>query len=172
MRHMIETYWKDLHLRAATSCCILHTPPSKSCGKTSGHSDFYSENMYQPIKVEEEMYQLKPMNCPFHIVVYQDGYSCKDLLIRWAELGTVYRYERSGTMHGLFRVRGLHARRRAHLLLARSNHLGDQGRFGFDQGNPLDVASRISRSTSPPDRKSLLVTTAFGTRRRARSRMR
>ena len=63
--------------------------------------------MYQPISVEDEMYQLKPMNCPFHIVVYQDGYySYKDLPIRWAELGTVYRYERSGTMHGLFRVRG------------------------------------------------------------------
>ncbi len=107
MRHMIETYWKDLHL--ARGYELLYSPhvAKQELWKTSGHSDFYSENMYQPIKVEEEMYQLKPMNCPFHIVVYQDGYySYKDLQIRWAELGTVYRYERSGTMHGLFRVRG------------------------------------------------------------------
>ena len=107
MRHMIETYWKDLHL--ARGYELLYSPhvAKQELWKTSGHSDFYSENMSQPIKVEEEMYQLKPMNCPFHIVVYQDGYySYKDLPIRWAELGTVYRYERSGTMHGLFRVRG------------------------------------------------------------------
>jgi threonyl-tRNA synthetase len=107
MRHMIETYWKDLHL--ARGYELLYSPhvAKQELWKTSGHSDFYSENMYQPIKVEDEMYQLKPMNCPFHIVVYQDGYySYKDLPIRWAELGTVYRYERSGTMHGLFRVRG------------------------------------------------------------------
>lgn len=107
MRHMIETYWKDLHL--ARGYELLYSPhvARQELWKTSGHSDFYSENMYQPIKVEDEMYQLKPMNCPFHIVVYQDGYySYKDLPVRWAELGTVYRYERSGTMHGLFRVRG------------------------------------------------------------------
>ena len=107
MRHMIETYWKDLHL--ARGYELLYSPhvAKQELWQTSGHSDFYSENMYQPIKVEEEMYQLKPMNCPFHIVVYQDGYySYRDLPIRWAELGTVYRYERSGTMHGLFRVRG------------------------------------------------------------------
>ena len=107
MRHMIETYWKDLHL--ARGYELLYSPhvARQELWKTSGHSDFYSENMYQSIKVEDEMYQLKPMNCPFHIVVYQDGYySYKDLPIRWAELGTVYRYERSGTMHGLFRVRG------------------------------------------------------------------
>lgn len=107
MRHMIETYWKDLHL--ARGYELLYSPhvARQELWKTSGHSDFYSENMYQPIEVEDEMYQLKPMNCPFHIVVYQDGYySYKDLPIRWAELGTVYRYERSGTMHGLFRVRG------------------------------------------------------------------
>lgn len=107
MRHMIETYWKDLHL--ARGYELLYSPhvAKQELWNTSGHSDFYSENMYQPIKVEDEMYQLKPMNCPFHIVVYQDGYySYKDLPIRWAELGTVYRYERSGTMHGLFRVRG------------------------------------------------------------------
>ena len=107
MRHMIETYWKDLHLARGYELLLSPHVAKQELWKTSGHSDFYSENMYQPIEVEDEMYQLKPMNCPFHIVVYQDGYySYKDLPVRWAELGTVYRYERSGTMHGLFRVRG------------------------------------------------------------------
>ena len=88
---------------------MLYTPHvgKADLWKTSGHSDFYAENMYKPIDVEDETYQLKPMNCPFHVAVYKDGYfSYRDLPIRWAELGTVYRYERSGTMHGLFRVRG------------------------------------------------------------------
>ena len=59
------------------------------------------------VQVEDETYQLRPMNCPFHVLTYKQGYySYRDLPLRWAELGTVYRYERSGTMHGLFRVRG------------------------------------------------------------------
>jgi len=75
--------------------------------KTSGHFDFYRDDMFKPIHVEEEEYQIKPMNCPFHCLVYKDlPRSYRDLPIRWAELGTVYRYERSGTLHGLFRVRG------------------------------------------------------------------
>jgi threonyl-tRNA synthetase len=75
--------------------------------KTSGHFDFYKESMFDQMEVEHEEYQLRPMNCPFHVAVYKDGYySYRDLPLRWAELGTVYRYERSGTMHGLFRVRG------------------------------------------------------------------
>jgi len=107
MRNMIENYWKDLHL--AKGYDLLYTPHvgKLDLWKTSGHADFYAENMYKPIEVEDEIYQLKPMNCPFHVAVYKDGYfSYRDLPIRWAELGTVYRYERSGTMHGLFRVRG------------------------------------------------------------------
>ncbi len=75
--------------------------------KTSGHWDLYRENMYSPIKIDEEEYMIKPMNCPFHIKVYKSKIrSYKDLPIKYAELGTVYRYERSGTLHGLTRVRG------------------------------------------------------------------
>eukprot|EP00193_Tetraselmis_chui_P004614 CAMPEP_0177767790 /NCGR_PEP_ID=MMETSP0491_2-20121128/9334_1 /TAXON_ID=63592 /ORGANISM="Tetraselmis chuii, Strain PLY429" /LENGTH=670 /DNA_ID=CAMNT_0019284471 /DNA_START=92 /DNA_END=2104 /DNA_ORIENTATION=- len=107
VRNVVENYWKEVHL--ARGYELIYSPhvAKLDLWKTSGHYEFYSENMYDQMKVEEEVYQLKPMNCPFHIAVYQDGfYSYRDLPLRWAELGTVYRYERSGTMHGLFRVRG------------------------------------------------------------------
>ncbi|MBI4375955.1 MAG: threonine--tRNA ligase [Elusimicrobia bacterium] len=75
--------------------------------KTSGHADFYRDNMFKPIEVEKGHYQLKPMNCPFHILIYQSRLrSYRELPLRFAELGTVYRYERSGVLHGLLRVRG------------------------------------------------------------------
>jgi threonyl-tRNA synthetase len=75
--------------------------------KTSGHWELYRENMYSPIKIDEEEYMLKPMNCPFHVKVYKSKIrSYKDLPIKYAEFGTVYRYERSGVLHGLTRVRG------------------------------------------------------------------
>ncbi len=75
--------------------------------KTSGHNDFYRDGMFQQMEVENEEYQIRPMNCPFHCLMYKDELrSYRDLPFRWAELGTVYRYERSGTLHGLFRVRG------------------------------------------------------------------
>ncbi len=75
--------------------------------KKSGHWDFYRENMYSPIKVDDEQYILKPMNCPFHIKIYQSKIrSYKDLPIKYSEFGTVYRYEKSGVLHGLTRVRG------------------------------------------------------------------
>jgi len=75
--------------------------------KTSGHWENYRENMYSPIKIEEEEYMIKPMNCPFHVKVYKTKIrSYRDLPIKYAEFGTVYRYERSGTLHGLTRVRG------------------------------------------------------------------
>jgi threonyl-tRNA synthetase len=75
--------------------------------KTSGHANFYSENMFTPMELDDAEYQLKPMNCPGHILIYRDRqHSYRDLPVRLGELGTVYRYERSGTMHGLLRVRG------------------------------------------------------------------
>jgi threonyl-tRNA synthetase len=75
--------------------------------KTSGHYNFYAENMFKRMELDDAEYQLKPMNCPFHILIYQDRMrSYRDLPVRLSELGTVYRYERSGVMHGLFRVRG------------------------------------------------------------------
>lgn len=88
---------------------ILYTPhiASLDLWKTSGHFDFYRQDMFKPLDVDGQQYQLKPMNCPFHCLMFKDTpKSYRDLPLRWAELGTVYRYERSGTLHGLFRVRG------------------------------------------------------------------
>lgn len=88
---------------------ILYTPhiANLDLWKTSGHFDFYRNDMFKTMEVEEQQYQLKPMNCPFHCLMFKDSpKSYRDLPLRWAELGTVYRYERSGTLHGLFRVRG------------------------------------------------------------------
>jgi threonyl-tRNA synthetase len=107
MRLLIEDYWRSAHLAAGYD--LLYTPhvASLDLWKTSGHFDFYQDNMFDPIEVEAQKYQLKPMNCPFHVLTYQSQlHSYRELPLRWAELGTVYRYERSGVLHGLMRVRG------------------------------------------------------------------
>ncbi len=107
LRRLIEDYWKDEHYRHGYQ--LLYTPhiARQDMWKTSGHLDFYSENMYAPMEVEEVLYQLKPMNCPFHIGVFNaERHSYREFPIRWCELGTVYRYERTGALHGLMRVRG------------------------------------------------------------------
>ena len=107
VRHALETHWKEVHLAAGYDLVYSPHVAKLDLWKTSGHFDFYKESMFDAIEVEHESYQLKPMNCPGHVLIYKDGYfSYRDLPLRWAELGTVYRYERSGTMHGLFRVRG------------------------------------------------------------------
>ncbi len=107
LRRLIEDFWKDEHYRHDYE--LLYTPhiARQDLWKTSGHLDFYSENMYSSMDIDEVKYQLKPMNCPFHIGVFNsDKRSYRDLPIRWCELGTVYRYERAGALHGLLRVRG------------------------------------------------------------------
>ncbi|MEJ2031774.1 MAG: threonine--tRNA ligase [Deltaproteobacteria bacterium] len=107
MRRLIEDYWKEEHYRHGYE--LLYTPHIAKIDlwKTSGHLDFYGENMYSPMEVEEVTYQLKPMNCPFHIAIYKaNKRSYREFPIRWCELGTVYRYERTGVLHGLLRVRG------------------------------------------------------------------
>ena len=107
IRRLIEDYWKSMHL--ANGYEILHTPhiANLNLWKTSGHFDFYRNDMFKTMSVDEDEYQIKPMNCPFHCLLYKDSpKSYRDLPLRWSELGTVYRYERSGTLHGLFRVRG------------------------------------------------------------------
>ena len=107
LRRLIEDFWKDEHYRHDYE--LLYTPhiARQDLWKTSGHLDFYSENMYSSMAIDDVQYQLKPMNCPFHIGVFNSlKRSYKDLPIRWCELGTVYRYERAGALHGLFRVRG------------------------------------------------------------------
>jgi len=107
MRLLIENLWRELHFEAGYE--LLYTPhvADISLWKTSGHLDFYRESMFGPMQVDEREYQLKPMNCPFHVLTYSSTLrSYRELPIRWAELGTVYRYERPGVMHGLMRVRG------------------------------------------------------------------
>ena len=107
IRHEIENFWRAEHLNSGYQ--LLYTPHIAHLGlwQKSGHTDFYTESMFGPIEVDEQKYQLKPMNCPFHIVMYRSRlWSYRDLPLRWAELGTVYRYERPGVIHGLLRVRG------------------------------------------------------------------
>ncbi len=107
IRRVIEDFWKDEHVRRGYE--LVYTPhvAKLALWKTSGHWDFYRENMYSPMDVEGQEYVLKPMNCLGHILIYKTRLrSYRDLPLRLAELGTVYRYERSGVLHGLSRVRG------------------------------------------------------------------
>ncbi len=107
MRRVIEQFWYTMHERAGYE--LLYTPhiANLALWKTSGHADFYAESMYEPMEDEHQSFQLKPMNCPFHVLVYKDRLrSYRDLPLRWAEMGTVYRREMSGALHGLMRVRG------------------------------------------------------------------
>ncbi len=107
VRSLIEDYWKDIHFRRGYD--VVYSPHigRSTLWQTSGHLDFYREGMYAPVEVDEQEYFLKPMNCPFHITIYRSALrSYRELPLRFAELGTVYRYERSGVLHGLMRVRG------------------------------------------------------------------
>jgi threonyl-tRNA synthetase len=107
IRQVIEDYWRTKHLEAEYE--LLYTPhiALDTLWQTSGHTDYYQESMYKPIEDENKLYRLKPMNCPFHVLIYKNQLrSYRDLPIRWAELGTVYRHEMTGALHGLMRVRG------------------------------------------------------------------
>lgn len=107
IRHIIEGFWKDAHI--ANGYELVYTPhiARLDLWAKSGHLGFYKDNMFKPIEIENQNYQLKPMNCPFHIQIYKARkHSYRELPFRWAELGTVYRFERSGVLHGLPRVRG------------------------------------------------------------------
>ena len=107
VRRALEDWMRDQYAERGYS--LVYTPhvARADLWKISGHYDFYAENMFRRMELEDAEYQLKPMNCPFHILIYKDRLrSYRELPIRLAELGTVYRYERSGVMHGLLRVRG------------------------------------------------------------------
>ena len=107
IRHLIEAFWKDEHLKNGYK--LIYTPHvgRSNLWETSGHLGFYKENMYSKMDVEGQDYYIKPMNCPFHLSIYNaNHHSYRELPIRLAELGTVYRFERSGVLHGLMRVRG------------------------------------------------------------------
>jgi len=107
MRKVIEDFWREKHLEGGYDFVYSPHIGKSWLWETSGHLDFFRENMYSPMDIEGQEYFLKPMNCPFHILIYKTQLrSYRELPLRWAELGTVYRYERSGVLHGLLRVRG------------------------------------------------------------------
>ena len=107
IRKLIEDFWSEEHINNGYD--FVYTPHigKAQLWETSGHLGFYKDNMYAPVDIEGQQYFLKPMNCPFHLHIYRSSLrSYRDLPIRYAEEGTVYRYERSGVLHGLMRVRG------------------------------------------------------------------
>lgn len=107
IRNIIESFWRQSHYEHGYE--LLYTPHigRSELWQRSGHLDFYRESMYAPMDIDGNDYYVKPMNCPFHIQIYNSrNRSYRDLPLRWAELGTVYRYEKSGVLHGLMRVRG------------------------------------------------------------------
>ncbi|MFY9270776.1 MAG: threonine--tRNA ligase [Candidatus Manganitrophaceae bacterium] len=107
IRKTLEDFWRQAHLEGGYELVFSPHIARLDLWKRSGHLQFYKDNMYTPIDIDGIPYELKPMNCPFHIMIYQSRLrSYRDLPFRWAELGTVYRYERSGVLHGLLRVRG------------------------------------------------------------------
>jgi len=144
VRRIMEDFWRAEHARAGYDLVFSPHVARLDLWRKSGHLDYYRQSMFSPIGVEGQDYQLKPMNCPFHIQIYKSKMrSYRDLPIRYAELGTVYRYEPSGTLHGLLRVRGF-TQDDAHLFL-RPEQLDEEiyslldftlfilRRFGFDQ---------------------------------------
>ncbi|MFN4263289.1 MAG: threonine--tRNA ligase [Thioalkalivibrionaceae bacterium] len=107
IRREIEKFWFELHEQAGYDFVTSPHIANLNLWKTSGHADFYADSMFQPMEDEHQAFQLKPMNCPFHVLMYKDRLrSYRDLPIRWGEMGTVYRRELSGALHGLMRVRG------------------------------------------------------------------
>jgi threonyl-tRNA synthetase len=107
VRNVIESFWKEEHLKRGYQ--IVYTPhiASEAIYKTSGHLEKYADMMYSPMDIDGVPYYVKPMNCPGHIAMYQvRPRSYRELPMRWCELGTVYRYEPAGTLHGMMRVRG------------------------------------------------------------------
>ena len=107
VRRAVEDFWWELHTRAGYEAVYTPHVSREDLFAVSGHLENYGEMMYAPMEIDGQPYRVKPMNCPGHILIYQSrGRSYREFPLRWAELGTVYRYERSGTLHGMLRVRG------------------------------------------------------------------
>lgn len=167
VRHTFETYWRDAHYRNGYD--MLYTPNigRSALWEASGHLDFYKDSMYSPMKVDEQDYYVKPMNCPFHIEIYKSRLrSYRELPLRWAELGTVYRYEKSGTLHGLLRVRGF-TQDDAHIICSPEQieheisevlqfSLQVWKDFGFKEIKPY-LATRPAKAVGEPERWDLAI---------------
>jgi len=161
VRKIVEDYWRNEHL--ANGYDLLYTPhiARQDLWATSGHLDFFSEGMYSPMDVEGQPYLIRPMNCPFHLLIYKSRVrSYRELPIRWAELGTVYRYERSGVLHGLTRVRGF-TQDDAHIICTREQLDSETKRvldfvlkmlkrFGFDNYE-IYLSTRPEKSVGGDD---------------------
>ncbi|MBN2524810.1 MAG: threonine--tRNA ligase [Deltaproteobacteria bacterium] len=107
VRTLIENHWRSVHMKHGYELIMTPHVGRSKLWETSGHLENYADDMYAPMDIEGNPYYIKPMNCPFHIAIYRNSLkSYRDLPLRWAELGTVYRFERSGQLHGLLRVRG------------------------------------------------------------------
>jgi threonyl-tRNA synthetase len=146
IRKNIEDFWREAHL--ARGYDLLFTPhvAPRALWDKSGHTEHYSDSMYAPMELEGEVFQLKPMNCPFHIGVYNSTRrSYRDLPLRYAELGTVYRRERSGALHGLMRVRGF-TQDDAHVFCARED-------LEAELGACLDIAQHMYEVFGFPEYK-------------------
>lgn len=162
VRALIEAFWRERHLEAGYD--LLYTPHMGRAHlwQLSGHLEFYRESMYAPMDIDGEDYFVKPMNCPFHIQVYRsEKRSYRDLPLRWAELGTVYRYEKSGVLHGLFRVRGF-TQDDAHIFCTPDQIAGEVAEtvrfalrmlraFGFDQVSAY-LSTRPHKAVGEPQR--------------------
>jgi threonyl-tRNA synthetase len=151
IRKMLEDWMRDQYLARGYS--LVYTPhiARSDLWKTSGHYNFYAENMFKRMELDDAEYQLKPMNCPFHILIYKNSQrSYRDLPVRLGELGTVYRYERSGTMHGLLRVRGF-TQDDAHIF-CRPDQIEDETRCGRSD-------SSITRRSCRPGMAGLAAST-------------
>jgi threonyl-tRNA synthetase len=161
IRRVIEDFWRESHVRADYE--LLYTPhiALQTLWDTSGHTDFYREGMYRPMEEENQLYQLRPMNCPFHVLIYKNALrSHRELPIRWAELGTVYRHEMSGALHGLMRVRGF-TQDDAHIFCREEQisveiqaildlTLGMLEAFGFEEFT-IDLSTRPEKAVGSDD---------------------
>ncbi len=161
IRKLIEDFWRDQHQRHGYQFVYSPHIARLDLWRRSGHLDFYRENMYAPMSIEGVDYELKPMNCPFHIMIYKSHLrSYRELPIRYAELGTVYRYERSGVLHGLLRVRGF-TQDDAHLF-CRPDQIEEEilrvldltrstlKTFGFDEYD-IFVSTRPEKAVGSPE---------------------
>ena len=161
IRRVIEDFWRDRHEQAGYE--LLFTPhiALEDLWDRSGHTDFYRESMYSPLEEEGRGYQLRPMNCPFHILIYRSRLrSHRELPMRWGELGTVYRREMSGALHGLMRVRGF-TQDDAHIFCT-EDQIAEEiqrildlalevfGAFGFEELN-IVLATRPEKAVGTPE---------------------
>ena len=173
VREIIEEFWKAEHHRAGYE--LVYTPHigRSTLWETSGHLDFFAENMYAPMDMDGQDYYLKPMNCPFHIMYYQTGLrSYRDLPMRIGELGTVYRYERGGVVQGLLRVRSM-TQDDAHIF-CRPDQVEQEvngvldfnsdllGSFGFDQYE-VTLSTRPEKAVGGEDQWDLATESLRGT---------